>query len=166
MKGELGPRLRPFNSRLTCLRPYFIMSMLLFCIIACALVFVIGLRKDTKLNAADLLKSIAHRRGKAAFHEPHSGDKKATVAAAAETRSVAVRARVTKSSTTVSKMAAGESRSTKGNASVYDAPAVQTDASVDAEKQEKEGKTGADPVEHGNATTGYGGKQWGQDLVD
>lgn len=158
MKGELGPRVSPFNSRLTCMRPYFIISVLLFCVFACVLVFVIGLRSDTELNAAHLFKNIANRRGKAAFHERHHGGKKAAVAAARNTRSVAVTTRtVATPSTTVSRVGVGASMSAKGGASVYDALTVQTDAPVDAGKQEEDGKAGSDQVENGSATTRNGG---------
>ncbi|KAH8028992.1 hypothetical protein HPB51_021847 [Rhipicephalus microplus] len=140
------------------------MSMLLFCGVACVLVFVIGLRSDTKLNAAYLFTNNTHRQEKESFQELHSDGDKDAIAAAAKTRLVTVRTTVATPSKTASKMDAGESLSTKGNVSVYHRYAVQTDVTIVAEKQQEEGKTGSDPSGHRNATNRNGGSRRSQSL--
>lgn len=165
MKSQYGSRSSLFNSRLSCMHPFFISSVLVFCVLACVLVFVIGLRSETEMKAADLFNAIVHRRGKAAFKEQQSGADGAASAAAANERSAAARTTLTVSSMTASRVDSKASPSVGDNASVND-PVVKnaSDALVDPGKQEQDGVVGADTVQVGNATSangeGGGNESW------
>ncbi|KAH6926915.1 hypothetical protein HPB50_023531 [Hyalomma asiaticum] len=163
MKSQYGSRSSLFNSRLSCMHPFFISSVLVFCVLACVLVFVIGLRSETEMKAADLFNAIVHRRGKAAFKEQQSGADSA--AADAKERSAAARTTLTVSSMTASRVDSKAFPLVGGNASVDDTVVKNvSDALVDPGKQEQGGMAGADTVQVGNATSangeGGGNESW------